>query len=270
MSIYDILMLIVFFGAIFFGWWKGLAWQVASFASVCVSYFVAYNFHGAVSPYLEIAYPWNKFGAMLILFLGTSLVIWIGFGYVRSSIDKMKLDGFDHQSGAVLGAIKGALLCMLVTLFAVTLLPDSFSNNIIHSRSGNFIARSLNQLSLMVPEEIHAVLSPKLNELNQSFAAQGKNPTAPLTLDNRSNWFEVEGTPTINRDPFAQGIQTIEGQFSNQRFTNQQITNPPINANQASTSDNNWPNVNFQRPTGELIDRGFEAIGQGIERAQNR
>ena len=147
MSIYDILMLIVFFGAIFFGWWKGLAWQVASFASVCVSYFVAYNFHGAVSPYLEIAYPWNKFGAMLILFLGTSLVIWIGFGYVRSSIDKMKLDGFDHQSGAVLGAIKGALLCMLVTLFAVTLLPDSFSNNIIHSRSGNFIARSLNQLS---------------------------------------------------------------------------------------------------------------------------
>lgn len=263
MSIYDILMLIVFVGAIFFGWWKGLAWQVASLASVVVSYFVAYSFHGAVSPYLEIGYPWNKFGAMLILFLGTSLVIWIGFGYVRNSIDKMKLDGFDHQAGAFLGAFKGGLLCMVATLFAVTLLPDSFSNSVIHSRSGNFLARSLNQLSMAVPQEIHAVLEPRLLEMNQTFAAQGKNPTDPLTLDNRDNWFE--GTPTINRDPFAQGVQTIEGQFSNQ-----QITYPPINGNQRGTSDNRWPEVNLQRNAGQLINQGFEALGQGIDRRQNR
>ncbi len=268
MSIYDILMLIVFIGAIFFGWWKGLAWQVASFASVIVSYFVAMNFHGMVSPYLQVNPPWNKFASMLVLFLGTSLVIWIGFGYVRSSIDQMKLDGFDHQSGAILGAFKGGLLCMLVTLFAVTLLPDTLSNNVIHSRSGNFIARSLNQLSVMVPQEIHAILSPRLEQMNQSFAAQGKDPTEKITLENRDTWF-VEGTPTINRvpnrDPFGQGIQTIEGQFSNQR-----VITPRINTNQRPTSDNLLPNVNFQRNTGELLNRGFEAIGQGIDRGQNR
>ena len=252
MSVYDILMLIAFGGAIFFGYWKGLAWQIASLASVIVSYLVACNFHGVISPYIDIGAPWNKFAAMLVLFLGTSLIIWIGFGYVRHSIDKMKLSGFDHQSGAILGAVKGVLLCMLITLFSVTLLPDSFSSSVINSRSGNFIARSINQLSSMVPEELHAVLEPRLNSMNQTFAEHGKNPTTPITIKNRDGWFE--GTVVVNSEnPADSNVPSWDGQFQTQSGT-QSGSGQPVQE---------W----FQE---EMINRGIESIGRGISGQQNR
>ena len=49
MALYDIVMLVVVVGAIWFGWWKGMAWQIASLAAIIVSYIVAVNFREPVS-----------------------------------------------------------------------------------------------------------------------------------------------------------------------------------------------------------------------------
>ena len=56
---------------------------------------------------------------MLILFLGTGLVVWIGFNLVSEMIERVKLKEFDRQLGALFGAAKGVLLCVLITLFSV-------------------------------------------------------------------------------------------------------------------------------------------------------
>lgn len=254
MSIYDILMLIILGGAIFFGYWKGLAWQVASIASVIVSYIVASNFHGLVSPYLSLGEPWDKFAAMLILFLGTSLLIWLAFGYVRNSIDEMKLKGFDHQVGAILGAFKGALLCMVITLFAVTLLPNSLQTSVIGSRSGHFIARCINQLSVVVPDEIHAVIDTRLQKFNEEFVKNNVDPTKPLTGENRSEWF---GQPTINNSTQdGSDGQVFEGQFQTPAFN-------PDNG-QASDFDLQKELLKYG------IEKGIESIGREVNGTQNR
>lgn len=244
MSIYDILMLIVLGGAIFFGYWKGFAWQVASLASVIVSYIVASNFHGLVSPYFSLGEPWDKFAAMLVLFLGTSLLVWVAFGYIRNTIEDMKLKGFDQQTGAILGAVKGALLCMVITLFAVTLLPASIQKNVIESRSGHFIARSINQLTMIVPDEYHAVLDGRIETFNQKFVENNLDPTLPLNMDNKREWF---GEPRSNtQNPLQGGGQVFEGHAQNNTF---------------GVSD-------------ELIQQGIEqgidAISRGINGNQNR
>lgn len=254
MSIYDILMLIVFGGAIFFGYWKGLAWQVASLSSIVVSYFVAYNFHGMLSPYISIGEPWNKFAAMLILFLGTSLLIWLAFGYVRNTINEMKLDGFDHQAGAIVGALKGAALCMVITLFSVTLLPNSIQAGIVASKSGYFIARSINQLSMMVPEEIHAVLEPRLNEFNERVADHGVDATKPLNSENRDGWFE--GNPQLRTRSASSETNIFEGQF--------QTPSAQPNNQFPSAED-----VGRELIRG-TIDKAFESIGRGTNDSQNR
>ncbi len=251
MSFYDIIMLIVLGGAVFFGWWKGFSWQVASFASIILSYFVACNFHGMVTPLLDIGSPQDKFVAMLILFLGTSAVVWITFGYIKNSIEKLRLKGFDHQVGALLGAIKGAVLCMLITLFSVTLIPDS----VIQSRSGNFIARSINQIFMIVPDEIHAYLEPRLNKLNEEMAKAGHDPTEKINFENRDGWF-VEGSAVPNTQPNNNG-QGFEGQFS-LPSTNQE------------GQGNGWPNINVQVNSKDLIDRGLDQLGRGINGNQNR
>ena len=121
MSVYDIVMIIVLLGCVWFGYWKGLAWQVASVAAICLSYFVAVTFPGAITPYISAEAPFNRFAAMLILFVGTSLVVWTLFASVSKSLKKMELKGFDRQAGALVGALKGALLCMAVSYTHLTL-----------------------------------------------------------------------------------------------------------------------------------------------------
>ena len=98
MALYDIVMLVVVVAAVWFGWWKGLAWQIASLAAIIVSYIVAVNFREPVSRYISADEPWNRIAAMLILFLGTSLLIWTIYASVSKSLKKMELKGFDHQA----------------------------------------------------------------------------------------------------------------------------------------------------------------------------
>lgn len=186
MQYYDLVMLVIFAGAILFGAWKGLAWQVASVAAIFVSYLVALQFRGPVANLIKVQPPLNSFIAMFAIYALVSLAIWIGFGYVRSFIERFYLKSFDRQAGALLGALKGAILCIVITMFAVTLLGESRRREICQSKSGLLIARSINQLKGIMPKEIHPVLAPYLDrfddamkESNQDYAARPNFPTLP-------------------------------------------------------------------------------------------
>ena len=91
MEIYDIIMLIVLIGAMLFGAVKGFAWQLASIASIFLSYIVAYRFREPFSQSIQADPPWNRFLAMLILYIGTALIIWVVFRMISGTIDRLKL-----------------------------------------------------------------------------------------------------------------------------------------------------------------------------------
>jgi len=166
MQAYDLLMLIVLVAAVVWGAWKGLAWQIASLASLVASYVVALTFRQQVAQFISAAPPWNMFLAMLILFLGTSLVVWVGFNFVAELIEKVKLKEFDRQVGALFGLAKGVLLCVLITLFAVTLLSEPQRQAICTSRSGYYIAVLLDHADGVIPGELHEVLDPYIDRLD--------------------------------------------------------------------------------------------------------
>ncbi len=166
---YDFIMLAVVGLAALLGYRKGLAWQIASLGSIVVSYFVAYRFHNQLAVYIDVGQPWSKFLAMLILYLAASLVIWFLFRLVREFLDKAKLKEFDQHLGALFGGAKGVLLCVVITLFAVSLLSPQVSESIVHSNSGYFIARLLDRSVAMVPPELHEKLAPMLQKLDERF-----------------------------------------------------------------------------------------------------
>jgi membrane protein required for colicin V production len=167
MEVYDLIMLVVLAIATLFGAWKGLAWQVASISSIFVSYFVACNFRDPVSAAIKAKPPWNTFLAMLILYLGCSLAIWVAFRLVSNVIDRVRLKEFDRHAGAVLGFTRGVLWCVIITLFAVTLLGEAQQRSIINSRSGYYIALLLDGAHAVMPEEIHQVLAPYIHSLDE-------------------------------------------------------------------------------------------------------
>ena len=82
MQPYDILMLVVLVGSTLFGFWKGMAWQIASLASVVVSALVASQFGEQLAPLFGEQAPWNCYIAMLVLYLVTALAIWLVFRLV--------------------------------------------------------------------------------------------------------------------------------------------------------------------------------------------
>lgn len=257
MSIYDVLMLIVLGGAIFIGWWKGIAWQVASIVSIALSYFVALNFRGTVAPMISVEEPWNKAIAMFLLFIGTALAVWILFGFIRTTIEKMQLKSWDRQAGALLGAIKGGLLCMVITLFGVTILGEANKRAIINSHSGRMITKGINRLAVAVPEELRVKIDGYLNDFNDEVdkhhdpnvtsppiqfpnMAGGENSGSTFGFGNQHN-HEYQGTVTTGGSPNNGGIYydgSVQiGSGSNVSYPNN------TNSNSNNGSIINWEGV---------------------------
>ena len=118
---YDLAMIAVLLIAIALGAYRGLAWQLASLASIVVGYSAALRFAGDVAPLIDIESPWNWVVAMVAIFAAGSLAVWLVFRLVSGFIDRLRLKEFDKQMGGLVGAAKGVLLCLAITFFAVTL-----------------------------------------------------------------------------------------------------------------------------------------------------
>ncbi len=179
MSPYDILMLVVLVGTTVLGAWKGMAWQLASLASLIVSYFVALQFSPQLAPMFGDQAPWNRFVAMLVIYVATSMIVWLIFRAVAQLIDRVKLKEFDRQLGALFGLAKGVLLCVAITFFAVSLLADDQKEMVLTSRSGHYIGLLITQAHAVMPDEIHDIVHPYLHRIKDELDGENHSPTSP-------------------------------------------------------------------------------------------
>jgi membrane protein required for colicin V production len=184
MQTYDFIMLAVLILATLFGAWKGMAWQLASIASLVLSYAVALRYSTRLAPMFGDSQPWNRFLAMLVIYVATSLVVWVLFRFVADLIDRVKLKEFDRQLGATFGLAKGVLLCVAITLFAVAMLPDQQKESILSSRSGYYIGVLLDRSHTVLPEELHDILHPYIHGIDERLNAEGRlGSPRPHTAD---------------------------------------------------------------------------------------
>jgi membrane protein required for colicin V production len=172
---FDLAMLGVVLAATIWGAWKGMAWQLAAFASIVLSYVVALKASGPMAEHFSAEAPWNRFLAMLVIYLAVSLIVWLLFRAVHGMIERVKLVEFDRQIGALFGALKGVVLCLAITFFTVTLSEDA-RQLILTTYSGRYAAQIIDWAHPIMPPEIHDVLEPYIHQLDQdatgSFANQ--------------------------------------------------------------------------------------------------
>lgn len=184
LHLYDIIMLVLLIGATLFGAWKGMAWQLASLASLVLSAAVALNFSAPLAPAFGDSEPWNRLVAMLVLYVATSLAIWIIFRLVAGVIDRVRLREFDRQIGALFGLAKGVLLCLVVTFFAVTL-SETARQGVLDSYSGVYIARLIHRADPVMPPKVRDVLGEYIDELDRQL--DPTTPPEPKTFDRLAN-----------------------------------------------------------------------------------
>jgi membrane protein required for colicin V production len=203
---YDIFMLALLALTTLFGFWKGMAWQVASIASLVASYFVAARYADELAPYISNEAPWNRFAAMLILYLLASLAIWMVFRMVARVIDRVQLRDFDRQAGALLGLGKGVLLCLVITFFAVTL-SEPARQMVLRTRSGRYMAMFIEKAAPALPQEVRAKLGDYIRQFDEKLRPDqpGNQPQQPApqawpgSAPNSSDWLRPPAAGAITR-----------------------------------------------------------------------
>jgi membrane protein required for colicin V production len=180
---YDFLMLAVLVAALVFGAWKGVVWQIAALASVFLSAAVAIHCSPVLAPVFSAHEPWNRFLAMLVLYVLLAGAIWFLSRMVRGLIDRLKLKEFDRQLGAIFGLAKGVLYCIIITFFAVTL-SETARETVMQSCSGDLIARGIRNANPILPDDIRTWLGKYIDELDQKLHTPPqevqKKPATPL------------------------------------------------------------------------------------------
>lgn len=165
---YDLVMLGILAAAAALGYFKGIVWQIAWIAGIAASSFLALRFSGQLAPFVGQQAPWNRLIAMLAIYVGTSLAVWLVFRVISGAINAIHLSAFDHQLGLLLGLAKGVLMCIVVTFFAVTLAP-AYRDQIVASRSGKLVAEIIMRADEVLPPNIAEPVQPFVKQFEDQF-----------------------------------------------------------------------------------------------------
>ena len=174
---YDLVMLGILAAAALLGYFKGMVWQLAWIAGIVASSYVAFRFGAVLTPFFGTQAPWNRFAAMLAAYAGTSICVWLVFRLISKAINAVHLSAFDHQLGLLLGLAKGALLCVVITFFSVTLAP-AYRHQIVASRSGRLVAELIVRADTYLPKEIHETVDPFVKQFEKQFEQPAGMPAA--------------------------------------------------------------------------------------------
>lgn len=178
--ILDLLVVGIVVGASLLGARKGLAWQLAGILSLVVGFVVALPLSGPAAHFFGKTAPLNRFIAVAVIYAAVSLAIYLAAFFYRKAIQKWKLDNWDRHLGIFLGGVKGGLLCLSLTFFAITLFAG-LREPILTTRSGKAMAYTMNALHPLWPPGTHAIIHPYIHHLEEPEEEPGeaKPPSPP-------------------------------------------------------------------------------------------
>ena len=150
---------------------SGLVGQVVSLASIVVGWIVAARCNVLFGPLLPLEEPWNRYAAMILLFVG----VWIGFRLLHAMIcgvlKKWQIKEFDRQLGALVGLLKGIFVCMVITFFAVSL-SEVTRSYVLASKSGHYLALLIDKTGALIPADMSKRLSAQIDQFRRHVAEE--------------------------------------------------------------------------------------------------
>lgn len=203
-QIFDLIVL----GTLAFCAWRGASRGLLSQAAWIVALILCFKFSGvlapAIEPALAVDQPLRHWIAMAIVYVGLCLGSFVAASILTSWLERTKLRDFDRHLGALLGLLKGTIICMTVMFFALTL-SESTRAVVAPSRSAYLAARLLYHLDPLIP------LVPKnaTDTIHTVIDAFNRNVVPPDQLS---------GGTTSDKDVFG-GVGTGDGSSSDRDST---------------------------------------------------
>ncbi|GHT41221.1 hypothetical protein FACS189443_2700 [Planctomycetales bacterium] len=175
MSVFDIIVFTILIALTLRGIWLGMISQIVSVGSYFVCWIVASRFAFLIAPSIPAEEPWNQVGAMAVLFIITLIAIRFFRAVLETFVKRLHLESLNKLLGGALGFLKAALICMVLTFFAVTL-SETTQNIVFESKSGQTLVNLITQSSAFVPKDSCEMLREQLNKFSNKIA--NRDPTA--------------------------------------------------------------------------------------------
>jgi len=187
---YDALLLLILGWSTWRGSTRGVTWQLASIASLLLCFAFAAPASLVVAPLIKLDPPLNRWLAMLAVYILFSFGAFAAARVVRSLLAAFKFQEFDHHLGGLFGLLKGALACLILTFFVVTL-SASAREQVLRTHSGRVTGYLLYRARGVLPQELAPTLAPHFdvirNELieiaTEQEQAPGPRPPTILPFD---------------------------------------------------------------------------------------
>ncbi len=167
MSVFDLIVLAILAFLTIRGVLKGMVSQIVAILSLVLSWIIATRFAFLLAPSIPAESPWNKIGAMLILFLVSMLAIRFASRLIEHALKCLRLEGLNKLLGGVFGLVKGVLLCMILTFLGV-MVSESTREIVFQSQSGKRLALLIERCKAFIPEDSCQLLSKKIDEFQQT------------------------------------------------------------------------------------------------------
>ncbi len=216
---YDALLLLILLFHTWRGAARGVTWQLAGIAAILLCFLFAAPLSISVAPLIKLDPPLNRYVAMLAIYLVFSLGSFAAARTVRGLLETLRFQEFDRHLGAVMGFLKGATLCLIMTFFVVTLSATA-REQVLRRPGGRLAGYLLYKLDGILPRELDGWLAPhfrkiggELIEIAIEEEQQGKsaNPLGlPFDLDPRDD--EEDGAPTAPDNDAEEALEADAGQ----------------------------------------------------------
>ncbi|MEZ6124118.1 MAG: CvpA family protein [Planctomycetaceae bacterium] len=161
---YDFVILAILIYTTWSGAQKGLVTQLAWIAALILCFKFADKLAPAIEPRINVEQPLRHWIAMFILYVGFSLGSFMVARILNSWLENAKFKDFDRHLGGMLGLLKGVVVAMVITFFAVTL-SESLKATVLQSKTGHAACAILDNVEPLTPDYFHEYLVKYREEL---------------------------------------------------------------------------------------------------------
>jgi len=161
---YDAVILALLVYTAWSGAQRGLVTQLAWIAALILCFKFADKLAPIIEPQINVEQPLKHWIAMFVLYIGFSLGSFMVARIMNSWMEKAKFKDFDRHLGGLLGLVKGVVIALVATFFAVTL-SGSLKETVLQSHTGEVACWILDNVEPLTPDYFHEYLAQYRKEL---------------------------------------------------------------------------------------------------------
>jgi len=182
-QVIDLVVLCVLLFCTIRGASRGLLSQLAWAAAMLLCFKSSGTLSPLIEPIIAVDPPLKHWLSMLVVYVALCGATFLGAGVIGKWLQDARLGGFDRHLGALLGMVRGVVICMTAMYFLITMSPD-IRNAVSRTWSGYAAALILSHsqvLLQLVPDHSVEAVEQVLNRFGQHLPAVDELASARAT-----------------------------------------------------------------------------------------